>query len=492
MATECKIKTSVLRFREFLVKSFLTLVIVACAVAEPNAKLDWPSFRGPNGSGVVEALGLPATLDPSRNLLWKTALPKGISSPVITGGRIFLTSNDGEKLITFALDAERGKILWQRDVTRARVFEPKMRVKNNPASPTPVTDGKNVYVFFDEFGLLAYSIEGQERWQLPLGPFNAPYGMGTSPILVDDKLILMADQDAGSYLLAVDKRTGKQRWKAERSETTHAYSTPIVYRPAKGPVQIVLSGAYQVTSYYAGTGERAWYLPGMAWQAKSTPLISEDTLYVHSWMASPGELGLPSTVPPFPQMIESFDKSKDGRLSTEEIEDKTMKQLWFLIDLNQDKVLDEREWNFHRARADAKNGLYAVRLGGSGDLSKDVLWRYEKSLPNIPSPVLYRDVLYLLREGGILTSLNPSTGEVLKQGRLEGALGPYFASPVAADGKLITVSQNGKVTVLKAGGQWEILSVASLDDECWATPAISGGRVFIRTYSALLCFGTRG
>ena len=167
-----------------------------------------------------------------------------------------------------------------------------------------------------------------------------------------------------------------------------------------------------------------------------------------------------------------------------------MRKLWFLFDLDQDGLMNEREWNFHRARAAARNGLYAIRLGGRGDLTdKAVTWRYEKGLPNIPSPVLYKNVLYMLREGGILTALNPATGGVRKQGRLQCALDPYFASPVAADDKIFTVSLNGKLAVLKAGAEWEILSVSDLGEECWATQAIADGRLYVRTISAIYCFG---
>jgi outer membrane protein assembly factor BamB len=155
--------------------------------------------------------------------------------------------------------------------------------------------------------------------------------------------------------------------------------------------------------------------------------------------------------------------------------------------------MNEREWNIHRARATARNGLYALRPGaGRGDLTDSaVLWRYEKGLPNIPSPVLYKNVLYMLKEGGILTALDPASGSVLKQGRLEGALEPYFASPVAGDGKLFTVSLNGKLAVIEAGPEWKILSVSDLGEECWATPAIAGGRLYVRTASAIYCFGNK-
>ncbi|MGH9718934.1 MAG: PQQ-binding-like beta-propeller repeat protein, partial [Bryobacteraceae bacterium] len=180
------------------------------------ASVNWPGFRGPNASGVADASKLPVRVGREENVVWKTALPAGHSSPALTADRIFLTGSEGDKLITFSLDRETGKILWRREVTRNHSI--KLRVRNTPASPTPVTDGKNVYAFFDEFGLVAYGPDGEERWRHPLGPFIAPYGMAASPLLVDGKIVLLCDQDTGSFLLAVDGLSGKQVWKVERSE----------------------------------------------------------------------------------------------------------------------------------------------------------------------------------------------------------------------------------------------------------------------------------
>jgi outer membrane protein assembly factor BamB len=134
--------------------------------------------------------------------------------------------------------------------------------------------------------------------------------------------------------------------------------------------------------------------------------------------------------------------------------------------------------------------LLAFRPEGRGDLSAKVLWRLAKGIPNVPTPLVYQNVLYVIKEGGVLTSINPLTGEIYKQGRVTGAVDQYFASPVAADGKVYLTSHAGKVAVLKAGQQWEILGVNNLDEECFATPALEDGRVYLRTRSALYCFGT--
>ena len=143
---------------------------------------EWLRFRGPNGSGVAETRALPAEFGPAKNLLFKAPLPFGRSSPIVAGNRIFLTASEGDRLITLCLDAVSGKVLWRREVTRARHMA--IYKGNDPASPTPVSDGTNVYVFFAELGLIAYGPDGEERWRVPLGPFTSFYGMGASPVLV--------------------------------------------------------------------------------------------------------------------------------------------------------------------------------------------------------------------------------------------------------------------------------------------------------------------
>ena len=171
---------------------------------------DWPQFRGPNGTGISDDSPLPTEFSPQKNVVWKTAVPPGHSSPVLTETRIFLTAAENEKLLTLCLDRASGKIIWRREAPRPRKEE--FQPTNSPASPSPLTDGQNVYVFFGDFGLISYTAEGTERWKLPLGPFNNQNGHGSSPILAGKMVILICDQDTDSYLLAVDQVTGKIRW----------------------------------------------------------------------------------------------------------------------------------------------------------------------------------------------------------------------------------------------------------------------------------------
>lgn len=464
----------------------MRLIALSAAVVCSAGGAEWRQFRGPNGSGVAPETGLPVSFGAGQNLVWRTALAPGYSSPVVTRDRVFVTAHEGPTLFTICLDRDSGKVLWRRESPKHLAEKPKG--PNSPVSPSPATDGRNVYVLFDVFGLISYGPDGEERWRLPLAPFNTPYGFGSSPVLEGDTLLLLADQDSGSYLLAVHKDTGKTIWRRERPEATHGFPSPVVYRPAGGAAQIIVSGAFQVAGYSLANGEKLWWVNGLGWQAKSMPVIGDGVVYVHSWMASMTELGT-QPAPPWLELLAKHDADKDGKLSPEETPDPEIKKLWFLFDLDKDNFLTDYDWSFHRARHAAQNGLYAIRPGGRGDLTAShVLWRYDKSLPNIPSPLLYQGVLYVLREGGILTSLDPASGRVLKQGRVEGAVGAYFASPVAADGKLYLVSKDGKAAVVKAAGEWDVLKVNDLAEETWATPAIADGRIYLRTQQALYCF----
>ena len=457
------------------------LFIASLGLAEPA----WNRFRGPNGTGFVQSKALPVEFGKGKNTLWRTEVPPGFSSPVLSAKCVFLTAYEDPKLYTICVDRTSGSVAWK--VLSGERAGKKLSV-NTPVSPTPVTDGHNVYVFIEHAGLISYTEEGKERWRAALGKFNNPYGMGASPILAGGRVILQADQDTDSYLVAVDAKTGRQLWKTARPSSQHGYSTPVVYTPKGKPAQLVVSESFQTAGYSLATGEKLWWVEGMAWQAKSVPVLAGDTLFVHSWMMEMSEVAkIPAMS--WEEYLEKYDTDKDGAISKSEAHEKEMAKYWFLFDIDRTDRIEKKDYEILQARNSARSGLFAIQLGGSGNLtSSAVRWKSERSLPNIPSPLLYRDVLYVLKEGGILTSYNPKTGEVLKQGRVEGALDPYYASPVAADGKVFTVTQNGKMAVLKAGAQWEKLALNDLEEETWATPAIGDGRLYVRTQKALYCF----
>ncbi|MBI3210970.1 MAG: PQQ-binding-like beta-propeller repeat protein [Candidatus Solibacter usitatus] len=302
-------------------------------------------------------------------------------------------------------------------------------------------------------------------------------------------MILVCDQDTESYMIAVDKRTGKTRWRIQRPESTRSYVTPAIYQPAGEPAQLIVPGAYQVTSYYAETGEKAWWVRGFSWQPKSLPVIANGTIYVHGWEGG-GDAESPTETPTFQDTLAARDKNKDGFLTVDEFaDDARMQKAFYMIDLDSDGKVDQRDWDFHRAKRSARNTILAIRPGGRGDVTKaNVLWSMQKFLPNCPSPLVYQGVVYLIKDGGILTALDQKTGKILKQGRLTGALDTYYASPVAAAGKIYFLSQHGKATVLQAGAEWEVLATNDLEEETFATPAIVDDKIYLRTRSALYCF----
>jgi outer membrane protein assembly factor BamB len=465
-----------------LPRALLLFSISLFLAAAPN----WTRFRGPNGTGVVETGPLPTEMGRDRNLIWKVDTLPGYSSPVLGEKCVFFTSYEGLKGYTVCLDRKTGAELWKK---QGFELEKKFRSVNTPVSATPVTDGKNVWVFFETVGLVAYDESGNERWRQPLGTFNNPYGMANSPMLAGNTLVLQADQDTGSYLLALDAKTGKELWRTQRPEALHGYSTPVLYRPKKGPAQLVVSESYQLTGYSLQTGEKLWWVDGMAWQAKSVPVLDGDMLYLHSWTYGLNEVAkLP--VRPWTEFLAEVDKNQDAKVGKDEAPDKEMTKLWFLYDLDRTGFIEEKDYASIMRRSEERSGLFAIQLGGSGDVTKTaVRWRAGKQLPNIPSPVLYQGILYVLKEGGILTAYEAKTGEVVKQGRVEGALDGYFASLVASDGKIFSASQKGKLSVLKAGREWELLKVNDLEEEIWATPAVDGGRLYLRTQKGLYCFG---
>ena len=460
------------------------LLLSAHVAADSPDPEGWSRFRGPNGSGVSISTRLPTEFGPDTNVVWKTELPFGHSSPALTRERVFLTAARGERLVTICLDRRTGRILWEREAPRARIE--KLDTRNGPAGPTPATDGTNVYVFFADFGLLSYDMEGKERWRLPLGPFNNLYGMGASPVLVDDAVILACDQNTDSFLLSVGQRDGRVRWKTPRPEAHSGHSTPIVYTPAGGAAQIILPGSFLLTAYAPNNGEKLWWVGGLSFEMKSTPVVSGDTLFINGFGTPQNQPGAHPVIPSFDSIVKDHADAA-GKVTFANLPNGRARS-W--IDLDANNEVSAGEWDYYRAAMASENGMLAIRLGGRGDVTAtNVRWKYHKSVPQLPSPLVYGGVLYMVNDGGIVTTLKPETGAELGQGRLKGAIDAYYASPVAADGKIFMLSETGKIAVLAPGGALEPIAVSDLKDDIYATPAISDGRMYVRTRGWLYCFG---
>jgi outer membrane protein assembly factor BamB len=453
------------------------------AAMAAGADDSWTQFRGPNGSGVDSASGYPVEFSPSKNVVWKKAIPFGQSSPVVADGRVYLTASEADRLLTICLDSRTSKELWRREIRKKP--QPVFRA-NDPASPTPVADENGVVVFFPDFGLMAYTREGKDRWSVPLGPFKNFYGMAASPIVAGDMLVLVVDQQYGSFLLALDRKTGRQRWKTERAAAGIGWATPMVMRPPEGPAQLIVLGSTRLDGYYLATGEPLWWTPLASGGALGTPVAVNGTVFVSTLASSE------PWMPTFESVLASYDKDHDGRLSHDEFKgDKDLGEHFGWIDANGDGFVTAQEWNEARSMGVGEYGAVAIQADkAKGKLEPELVrWRFKKNLPFIPAPLLYKGVYYMVKDGGIITSLDPATGELLKEGRSRDALGEYYASPVAAEDKLFLASSEGKVTVLKAEAKWEVLAVNDMGEEIHATPALSGGRIYVRTHGALYCFG---
>jgi len=466
--------------------SALVLLIVASL---PGRADEWARFRGPNGSGVADVTGLPVEFGPTRNVVWKTELPPGYSSPIVFGNRIYLTGLRDGRLLSFAVDRTSGKVVWEREAPRDR--REKLDQRNHPASPSAATDGDHVYFFFPDYGLLAYDASGKELWRKPLGPFNNIYGMGASPIVVDDVVVLNCDQSIGSFIAAFDKKTGRERWRTARVEARSGHSTPVIYTPPGGRPQIVVPGSFVLSAYDPRDGKRLWWVGGLSFELKSTPVVSGDTLYINGFGSPENQPGAMIAVATSAEVFAANDANKDGKLTEAELPTAHARQSLPFFDLNGDKTIDRAEWDYYKAAMESENGMLAIKLGGTGDMTASaVRWRYQRGIPQLPSPLLYGRSLYMVNDaGGLVTILNPETGALIQQGRLKVPSDRYYASPVAGDGKIYISSESGKVLVLPPGGGLEALAVNDLQDNIYATPALVDKRIYVRTLHSLYCFG---
>lgn len=460
-----------------------TLLVPAALLSQG---LDWSGFRGNNGCGTAAGAKPPEVLDLERNAQWRTEVPPGYSSPVLGKHDVFLTGAEGNQLVTLCVDRHSGEIRWRREIE----FDGKRPGANSPAAPSPATDGERVVVLFHHVGLVAYDLKGEELWRKPLGPFHIPHGMAASPLLHDGLVVQLVDQNVGSFLAAFDAQSGEERWRVARPGAAHGYSTPAIHAPAEGPAEVIVPGSYQVTAYALADGKKLWWLDGAAWQTKAVPVLQGGLCIVNAFMPPSSEFGLQRVSQTWKEALAERDADKDGKLSRSEWVDEMLHQLWFIFDRDGDTFIDEGDYDYIASSASATGGLFAIRLGGQGSLGDEQLaWKLtdRRLLPDAPSPLLFEGLLWMVRDGGVLVCVDPATGEVVKQGRV-GAGGPYFASPVGADGRIYLASRAGEIAVVRATRDWEVLAVKPLGEEVWSTPALSGDQAFVRTQAALYCF----
>lgn len=479
----------------------LCLIAVALLIAAHGA--DWPQFRGPNGSGVAAPdAAPPVEFGPSKRLLWKQSLPAGHSSPAVWGDRIFLTAFEPEskKLELICVASKTGAVLWRHAAPATEIEE--THVVSNPATASPAVDEERVYAYFSSYGVMAFNHAGESQWTLPLAMPKTHHGSGASPVLAGDLLILNHDAMQGGYLLAVDRHTGKEAWKQPYPVVrgrVESYSTPVVWRD-----QLILHRAGIVESYQVSNGQRHWFLVENT-SGASTAAVTGDLIFVSTWNVL-GEEDQRAALPDFATLLKRYDRDGDGSISEAEfpedlrytarpeIENIPHSQNYVAfrsVDKNKNGFLDESEWEAYRTRIGGMaqdHGLLAIRPDGD---TAAVVWRENTAIPEVPSPLLYQGRLFLVRNGGVAACLDAKTGKLIYRGRV-GAPGAYYASPVAAAGRVYLASSEGVVTVISAGSdQLEVLARNQLGEDIVATPAIGRTTIYVRTLHYLYAFGGR-
>jgi outer membrane protein assembly factor BamB len=436
-------------------------VLAALLVAAPARAENWPQWRGPSSRGVSSEKGLPATWSASENIAWEAALAGfGTSSPVAWEDRVFITSQIGEApvargdshprlarddrslavrenaiggerdaaaqaggvyLAVEAFRASTGERLWQYRAAAAGPL-PENHEKHNLATPTPVTDGERVYAWFGNGQVFALDNSGKLVWTrhlgLEYGSFLNQWGHGSSPVLYNDLLILLADHLPNAYLLALDKRTGKQRWKADRAGERVSHSTPLVIPGPQGDEMIVNSSA-RIDAYDPASGKLLWHAGSERQTPIPTPVFHDGLIYM--------------------------------------------------------------------TRGYRNSDYLAIRPGGRGDVTgSHIVWRGPGAGSYVPSLVHYQGLLYMTNEVGVVTCADAATGAPVWKHRLGGV---FFASPVAGDNKIYMVSETGETFVLEAGREARVLARNDLGERLIASPAISNGRLLLRSDRTLFAIG---
>ncbi len=405
------------------------------APAPATNQQNWPQWRGPNHDGVSPETGLPTEWSSTKNVVWKLPLPgMGGSTPVVWGDRIFLTSADQGDLVLLCVSTE-GKELWKRKVGKGDV---KARGdEGNGASASACTDGKHVWAFVGSGELACFDFNGKEIWKFNLqdryGKFRIQFGMHSTPVLDGERLYLQLIHSGGAWVIALDKATGKEIWKVARqsdgkAECEHSYASATLWRKGKNALLITHGNDYAI-GHSLEDGSEVWRVGGL----NPKDRYNRTLRFVASPLATPDLIVVPS--------------AKRGPV----------------VGL----------------KPDAK-GL--VTAGSTAEQ-----WRMPANTPDVPSPLLHEGLVYLCGESGILTCLDAQTGKPHYAERIHSAR--YRASPVYADGKIYCTARDGVVTVVKAGPKFEPLAVNRLPDQISASPAVSGGRIYLRGFAALYAIG---
>jgi len=443
----------------------------------------WPGFRGPERSGNVPHVRLPAAFDPDLDRLWRRELPPGHSSPVLAGDGVFVTFCRRGQVFTACFDAADGRRRWERAEPRpAGERAPRDEASwANHAASSPVTDGRGLFVWFPDFGLVAYELSGEERWRLPLVRWQGPYPGASSPALAQGRLVHVFDHDRRSFLIAVDPADGSILWKTDRPFATHGYSSPTIL----GDV-VIVSGSRRVDAYDLHSGRNLWWAEGMAWQPRSTPVGGDGVVFVQSAVNTQSQFGSRISSKSWSQALEAWDRNGDGRIVHGELTVEDMPgEFWKIHDLDENREFDSEEWERLRGRMKSGSGLWALRLGGEGDVGEShVLWTRMRRVPLNPTPLRVGDVLVMLRDGWNAIGIDARDGSELWTTSTGGLRSKVYSSPIAIGGEVLIIDENGMLAILDPS-DGRVLATHELEEEVWATPAVGTETFFVRTSEAL-------
>ena len=469
----------------------VALAVFTAAGLAADRPLAWPQFRGPNGSGVADGQKPPVELGPTKNVRWKVAAPGGLSSPVVAGDKLVITAFDGGKLYTVAYNRADGTESWRREAP-AKQIEAYLKTEGSPAASTPATDGERVVSYFGSCGLFCYDLSGKLLWkyELPTAVTAGDFGSGVSPIIADGTVVLVRDETKDPKIIALDAATGTLRWEKPR-QSRASYGTPVVWDAPAGK-QVVASGHGRLIAYDLKTGDEKWSVTGQPSGPCTSPVVADGVVYFAGW--SPGgpedkEFQLPT----FDTIHKQANAKGKDVITREEAATTFFKDFFDATDANKDGKVTREEWDTVRKfLMEGKNGAFAVRPGGTGDVTTShVLWRQSKGLPYIATAVVYRGQVVMVKDGGLVTAYDAKTGKEVYAQERAAAPGRYWASPVAANGHIyLTSLEDGTITVLKAGADAPevVAKNPKLGERVSATPAIADDTLYVRTAGHLYAF----
>jgi len=483
----------------------LTLVIgltIAISLGQADEHA-WPIFRGPAGSGQALGQAVPTEFGPNKNVLWKTALPSGPSSPIIWNNKIFITGHVGTSVKMLCLNRLTGEKLWEkaREIPKVPEF---YHIAGSVSAATPATDGVRVVFYFDDYGLVATDFLGNKLWEHRFTTSTGNlFSYGASPIIEGDKLLLNRDGALDSCLVCFDLKTGKILWKTMRPGVINSYCSPYVMQ-VNGAKQVLQGGSGELVAYDFITGEEVWKATGLPGFVCTSPMAVDDTIYYGGWSTAhiAGRSRIESFFPEENELnqeslesaegfFKQFDKNKDRKISFEEFPAGRLKDVFPMTDQNNDKFVNLKELDFwYTTKAWAgRNAFYAIKTGGHGDITQThVKWQMRRGIPYVCSPIVQGNKLYLIKKGGFITCVDTTTGKPIYSQERLGVGGEYYATPITVGDRIIIAAERGTVFIIKPTDKLEIIARNEIGEKLEATPAIVDNTIYLRGGKHLWAF----